>query len=340
LVQLGVKDGIKCFTCIKIASENRGCEHFSVGATASSLSLSLNAPASAAIQLAFLLLKNYNAMKIKYFEGYQGVRLAADVGGNPVNPAVVLLHGGGQTRHSWRRAARELVAADYHVISLDLRGHGESSWAENGDYSFDAYVNDLKIIIAALETAPALVGASLGGIISLLTAAELKSTEVSSVVLVDVVPRMEQSGIDAIRSFMMDNRSGFNSIEEAAETVARYLPHRQKPATHAGLGKNLRYSSDGRLYWHWDPVFLEQHDERNTTLRMEAAAKNFSLPTLLLRGEKSELVTESGVRALTDLIPHAQYREIGSAGHMVAGDNNDAFNEAIIAFISEHARCY
>src|SRR5690606_35789660 len=163
------------------------------------------------------------------------------------------------------------------------------------DYSFDAYANDLKSIIATLETVPALVGASLGGIISLITAAELKSVGVSSVVLVDVVPRMEQSGIDAIRSFMMDNRDGFNCIEEAADTVARYLPHRDKPVDHSGLSKNLRQSGDGRLYWHWDPLFLEQHDEGDVTLRMEAAAKNFALPTLLLKGEKSELVTESGV---------------------------------------------
>ena len=115
-------------------------------------------------------------MKATRLEGSQGIYLTADIGGNPANPAVIFLHGGGQTRHSWKQAASELVAMDYHVISLDLRGHGESDWSPTGDYSLDAHIADLKAVVAMLETPAVLVGASLGGVISLVAAAEFTSS--------------------------------------------------------------------------------------------------------------------------------------------------------------------
>lgn len=268
--------------------------------------------------------------------GYQGTQLSADVGGDSRLPAVILLHGGGQTRYSWGRAARELVQAGYHVIALDLRGHGESDWADDGDYSLNAFVADLQAVIATLEHPPALVGASLGGATALLSVGESVAPLARALVLVDLVPRMATEGIRQIGEFMSGNLDGFASVAEAADAVARYLPHRPRPSSPGGLLKNLRLKEDGRFYWHWDPQFqLNKSRPQPEELfhRLEHAAKQVTIPTLLVRGKQSEMVTAEGVQALLELIPHAEFVDVEGAGHMVAGDKNDAFNSVIERFL-------
>jgi pimeloyl-ACP methyl ester carboxylesterase len=106
------------------------------------------------------------------FVGHGGVRLAADIAGADGCPAVVFLHGGGQTRHAWRKAVCALADAGYRVLTLDLRGHGESEWAPEGDYSMDALCGDLRAVLATLGKPAAVVGASMGGIIALILAGE------------------------------------------------------------------------------------------------------------------------------------------------------------------------
>lgn len=262
--------------------------------------------------------------------------LAADVGGDPAHPAVILMHGGGQTRYSWGRAARELVRMGYHVVSLDLRGHGESDWAPDGNYAMDAFVGDVRAVIATLAQPPALVGASLGGITAMLAIGEAEIPIARALVLVDVVPRIEQSGAEAIINFMQANPEGFLSLDEVADAVARYLPHRPRPRNAEGLKKNLRVGENGRLYWHWDPNFIagiEHFDTAAYLERLDAAAKCISLPTLLVRGKQSEVVSAAGAQSLLELIPHAEYVDVEGAGHMVAGDKNDTFNAAVEDFL-------
>jgi non-heme chloroperoxidase len=271
-----------------------------------------------------------------FLPGYHGLKLAMEVGGDPAAQAVVLLHGGGQTRHSWRKMARDLLAAGYHVLSLDLRGHGDSQWAPDGDYSADAFVGDLQAVIGTLDKRPALVGASLGGATSLLVTGEAHPNAASALVLVDVVPRLEPAGVQRIRDFMATNQHGFASLEDVAAAVSAYNPARPRPATNDGLMKNLRRGADGRLYWHWDPAFQSRRGDRGIeTLRprLDAAAAQVRVPTLLLRGKASEVVSEDGVRHLQDLIPHAETVDIEGAGHMVAGDRNDAFNNSVLDFL-------
>ena len=275
-------------------------------------------------------------MKARQYSGAAGMSLAADVGGDPAHPAIVLMHGGGQTRYSWGKAARELVGMGYYVVSLDLRGHGESGWAADGDYSMDAFVADLRAVIAAMATPPALVGASLGGITAMLAIGEAETPIARALVLVDVVPRIEPAGGAAIVNFMRANPEGFVSLDEAADAVARYLPQRPRPKNTAGLRKNLRLAADGRFYWHWDPRFIvgiERFDSEAFRDRLGAAATAIDLPTLLVRGRESEVVSAAGARSLLELMPHAEYVDVEGAGHMVAGDKNDTFNAAIEDFL-------
>ncbi len=281
-------------------------------------------------------------MKTTTLNGRDGLQLAADIDGDPRNPAVILLHGGGQTRHAWARAFRELVARGYHAISYDARDHGSSQWAADGDYSTDAMVADLRAIIATLPRPPALVGASMGGICSLTAIGESPQPIASALVLVDVAPTIERRGVEQIRRFMTANPQGFETLQDAADAVAAYNPGRPRPKDPSGLMKNLRRGDDGRLYWHWDPRIISASQQEHVAwldayeARMMAASTQVRVPTLLVRGGDSDVVSPAGVRRFRELIPQAETVDIAGAGHMVAGDRNDAFNAAVTGFLDRH----
>lgn len=271
--------------------------------------------------------------------GRDGRAIAADVDGPASGPPVILLHGGGQTRHAWGRAFRRLAEEGYRVLSYDARGHGGSDWDPDGDYSTDALVGDLRAIIDSLDALPMLVGASMGGITALATIGEAEAPVARALVLVDVAPHIEREGVARIRDFMTGRPQGFANIEEVADAVAAYNPSRPRPKDPAGLMKNLRTGDDGRLYWHWDPKIISERFEEHVAYletleaRMTAAARNVRVPTLLVRGGQSDVVSPEGARKLRELIPHARVEDIASAGHMVAGDRNDAFNDVICSFL-------
>jgi pimeloyl-ACP methyl ester carboxylesterase len=275
------------------------------------------------------------------FNGAAGLRLAADVGGDPAGPPVLLLHGGGQTRHSWRTTFGALAARGFHVINLDARGHGDSGWAPDGDYALPALAADLQAVIQTLARPPALVGASMGGATALYLLGQAHAKPLASaLVLVDIVPRLEVAGSQKIGNFMRANPGGFATLEEAADAVAAYNPHRPRPKDPSGLMKNLRRRADGRLYWHWDPKFVEREVAAEPPQFIEslvAACAGVKIPTLLVRGMNSDIVSDAGVADLKRLVPHSEVFDVHGAGHMVAGDSNDAFNDAIMAFLGRAA---
>jgi pimeloyl-ACP methyl ester carboxylesterase len=275
------------------------------------------------------------------------VTLAADAFGDPEDPAVVLLHGGGQTRHSWHGTAARLASRRWYAVAVDLRGHGDSDWSPDGIYTAERFAADAAAIAGAMPSRPALVGASLGGISSLLALAEDGSIA-TGLVLVDVAPRVQADGVRRIRRFMASGLAGFDGLQEAADAIAAYNPHRPRPTDLSGLRRNLRQQPDGRWYWHWDARLMEPIEPPGQTgldgvpaqryaseERLSEAARRITVPTLLVRGGASDLLTQDGVDHLLGLIPHARAVDVGGAGHMVAGDRNDPFNEAIIEFLDE-----
>ena len=272
-----------------------------------------------------------------------GVELVADVFGEEGAPPVVLLHGGGQTRHAWGSAATAFAAAGRRAYSIDLRGHGHSDWSPDGIYGIGRFAADVEAVATALDTRPALVGASLGGLASLVAIGESERPIASALVLVDVAPRVEREGGRKIRDFMRSGMRGFDSLEQAADSISTFLPHRPRPKNLSGLEKNLRRRGDGRWYWHWDPRFIANQDGvdgQEGLVRHDhlcEAARHVTVPTLLVRGRMSDIVSDESVRELQELIPHAEVVNVAGAGHMVAGDENDAFNEAVIEFIERVA---
>ena len=274
------------------------------------------------------------APEIARFVTGSGVTLAGEVWGDPQAPPVVLLHGGGQTRHSWRGTAAALAQRNWHILALDQRGHGESDWVADGDYQFDHYVQDFLDVAATLTVPPVLVGASLGGLVGLLSQGERRGELLRALILVDIVPRIEPRGEGQVRHFMAGNPEGFASVEQAADAVARYLPHRPRPQDVSGLKRNLRRRGD-RYYWHWDSRMMRSFAGGDSIReRLESAAGNLGVPTLLIRGEISDVVSPQGAREFLRTAPHAEFVEVPGAGHMVAGDSNDIFTSAVVDFLS------
>jgi pimeloyl-ACP methyl ester carboxylesterase len=275
--------------------------------------------------------------------GRDANRLAADGAGDPADPPVLLLHGGGQTRHSWGTTLNALASRGWYAYAIDLRGHGDSEWAADGDYTLDAFAGDVVAVARALPQPPALVGASLGGIASLAAIGDRPDEHIArALVLVDVAPRIEEDGRNRIGAFMAEHMDeGFASLEEVADAIQQYNPHRPRPSDLRGLSKNLRQRDNGRWYWHWDPAFISGRlggaDETRSSLvdpvRLRAAARAINVPTLLVRGRVSDLLSEEGAQELLQLVPHAKLVDVAGAGHMVAGDRNDLFNDAVVAFL-------
>lgn len=268
-----------------------------------------------------------------------GINLVGDIAGPRNGPAVVLLHGGGQTRHSWAGAMKRLVASGYFVVNYDARGHGDSDWSPIGDYSIPALASDLRAVLSTIQRPVALVGASMGGMTSFFAIGSSERPIAKALVMVDIVLRPAAEGAEKIHRFMTSHRNGFRNLAEAADAVAAYNPERPRPSDPNGLRKNLRLREDGRLYWHWDPRLLEvspSSEPPSFTDALESVSSHVTLPTLLVRGQRSDIVDDEGVAEMLALVPQTEVFDVVGAGHMVAGDRNDVFNEGVISFLSRH----
>lgn len=271
------------------------------------------------------------------FVGADGVRLIGDVAGPPGAPLVVLLHGGGQTRHSWSGAMSALLRRGYRVINYDARGHGDSDWSSDGAYDLTDRVNDLRTVLGDTRSGFALVGASLGGATALLALSEGLCAEAT--VLVDIVPEAEPAGIERIVDFMRGTVGGFATLDEAAAAVAAYNPERPPPDDPSGLMRNLQRGADGRLHWHWDPRIVTEGPASHRA-RLQQAALAVSTrsprPLLVVRGLHSDVVSDAGLDQFRRTVPWLDVFDVPGAGHMVAGDRNDVFSAGVIAFLQRH----
>jgi pimeloyl-ACP methyl ester carboxylesterase len=238
-------------------------------------------------------------------------------------PAVLCLHGGGQTAYMYEELGARL-ADRYHVLAPDLPDHGDSDPAESSDR------HGLAATLPALLThfgfdRFALVGASLGGIVSITYAAR-HPNRVAAIALIDVGHRLEDEGVRKIIEFMSAHES-FGSLEEAATEVAKYLPHRKEVRSER-LRRNLRQRDDGR--WEWKHGYgrrLRQQGERHeghwrqVVEGLDADAAALRCPVLVLRGSASDVLSQQGAEDVTALIPDARMAVVANAGHLAAGDN-------------------
>jgi pimeloyl-ACP methyl ester carboxylesterase len=197
----------------------------------------------------------------------------------------------------------------------------------------ETFADDLLDVLDALGRPAALVGASLGGVSALLAASE-SPKRVRALVLVDIVPRFAAAGVERIRSFMLANPDGFETLDAAMDAVRVYNPHRPPPRDPRGLLRSLR-ERDGRLYWHWDPAIIGAAPDAALAIRLSErlGAIPRAVPLLLVAGAESDVVDPEALRGFARQAPRAETVLVAQAGHMVAGDRNDAFGEAIADFL-------
>ncbi len=259
--------------------------------------------------------------------------LVGEMDGSGTGPLVVLLHGGGQTRHAWTETAARLVGEGFDVARYDARGHGDSDWAPSRDYRMATHAHDLIGVLGALDRPAALVGASMGGVAALIATATAPNL-VRALVLVDIVPRFAPAGVERIRTFMTAHPDGYATLEEAAAAVRAYNPNRPPPKSPQGLLRSLR-ERDGRLHWHWDPAVIGAPPDETLAdmLSERLAALPPTLPLLLVAGAQSDVVDLEAIATFRHQAPQAETIAVARAGHMVAGDRNDAFGDAIIGFL-------
>ena len=240
-------------------------------------------------------------------------------------PAVLCLHGGGQTAYMFEDLGAAL-AGRYHVLAIDLPHHGDSDPLD--EHGPRAYSETLPPLLEAfgLET-PVLVGASMGGMTSIFLGASHPEL-VRAIVLIDVGHQLEEEGVEKIIAFLSAHES-FGSLEEAADAIAEYLPFRHKPPDPQRLTRNMRQRADGR--WEWKHGIHRRVQGQKGVARLrnwreiiagvEDAARDIRCPALVLRGSQSDVLSDEGAEAVTALIPDARLEVIEKAGHLAAGDN-------------------
>jgi pimeloyl-ACP methyl ester carboxylesterase len=254
-------------------------------------------------------------------------------------PAVLCLHGGGQTAYMFEDLGATL-AGRYHVLAIDLPHHGDSDPLD--EHGPRAYSKTLPPVLEAfgLET-PVLLGASMGGLTAIFFGASHPEL-VRAIALIDVGHQLEEEGVQRIIAFMSAHES-FGSLEEAADVIAEYLPFRHKPPDPRRLTRNMRQRADGRWEWkHGIPQRVQGPEGaarlrnwRDTIAGVEDAARSLRCPVLVLRGSKSDVLSDEGAEAVTDLIPEARLEVIERAGHLVAGDNPRSTVALISSFLDE-----
>lgn len=234
-------------------------------------------------------------MPVSQFKGFAGVTLRGEVRGDPDDPLVLLVHGGGQTRAIWSDAASALVRAGRQVMAIDLRGHGQSEWPEDGRYEFGAYVEDLRAILAQLPSRPVVVGASLGGWVAAVALGEDGGHLASGLILADAPPDLDLSNI----------RQAAGALRAASETARG----------------------------DYDPRMLDRFDLDEALTRFQSAAPGLRMPVLFVRGALSDITDAASAGRMVEQIPGAEYAEIGDAGHLVASDRSDLFSATLLDFL-------
>jgi pimeloyl-ACP methyl ester carboxylesterase len=280
---------------------------------------------------------NARASRHGTLPGAAGNRIAWEAfdGGAPLS--VVLSHGGGQTRHAWRRAALRLQDLGVACLTFDKRGHGESDWSAAGEYGLHDFKADFDRILAHWNRPCVLVGASLGGIVSLMSAADAPPC-VRGLVMVDTAPELNPAELARLVEFLGgDGALGFESPDAAARHVRRYFPEREVSAEAVASG--LAQSADRRWHWRWD-VRVVLGSRNSIALpheaELHACARAVRVPFLLIRAGRSRLVTDAAVGRLRECAPQLEVLGLEDADHIVGGADAARVADLIGPFL---ARC-
>ncbi len=239
--------------------------------------------------------------------------------GEEGRPCFVFLHGGSQNAWTWDTVCQNL-ASDHHCFALDLRGHGDSEWSSDRDYSLQGFVEDLAAFLTLVPPMPVLVGMSLGGLTSIAYAIR-SSQDLSGLVCVDVGPDVNVEAAQPIRDFV---KVGFSlsQFDEFVEAASKFNKRRHKELLAFSMRRNLRRLANGDLTWKTDPQMREAVDDVvKQTPQIQKTIGAISCPVLVARGEHSEILSEEQAAAFAGAVPNGQWLTIPNAGHSIQGDN-------------------
>lgn len=248
--------------------------------------------------------------------------------GDPVNPTILMLHGGSQQAHSWDFVSLPL-SEQYHVVALDQRGHGDSDWAPDGDYSLEAHQGDIDgFVQAQLPEKFHLIGHSMGGRNSYVWASR-HPERLKSLVIVDTGPEAAPRGRNRIQQFR-ELPDEMDTLDEFAQRVQDYTG-RSREQTLGALKYSIRQRADGKWTWKYDKL-LRTPGQRSLTWSSEQlweCVARITCPTLVVRGGDSDIFAEATMLRMQEVIPNCTTVTVPRAGHLVAGDNPVDFLVAV-----------
>ena len=269
---------------------------------------------------------NANGMRFHYLEW-----------GDPSGPPLMLLHGFAQTCHSWDFVALSLCDR-YRVIVLDQRGHGDSDWAPDGDYTPETQQKDIAAIVGELGLGQfKLMGLSMGGRNSFTYTAN-NPEQVKALVIVDAGPENQRAGTTNIRSFVTQEDE-LDSVEDFVNRVLKFNPRRSAEQVRGSLLHNLKQLPSGKWTWKYDKI-LRSPDRRmggdpEMTKRLWGYIESLQCPTMVVRGENSDVIALGTANEMHERIPNVRLVTVEKAGHLVMGDNPSGFLAAVNGFFSD-----
>ncbi|MBI51067.1 MAG: hypothetical protein CL781_07045 [Chloroflexi bacterium] len=266
-----------------------------------------------------------NGLKLHYLEW-----------GDPSNPTMLLLHGFAQQCHSWDFVA--LAFADrYRIIALDQRGHGDSDWASDGDYSPETQQKDIEAFVNSLGIQRfVLMGLSMGGRNSFTYAAN-NPDRVEALIIVDAGPENVRTGTQNIRNFV-EQEDELDSIDAFVDRVIKYNPRRDPIQIRGSIVNNLRELPNGKWTWKYDKILrspgrMAGTQDPDMTNRLWNYVESLQCPTLVVRGDKSDIIATNTADEMANRIPNGKVAIVENAGHLVMGDNPSGFESAVTQFI-------
>ena len=249
---------------------------------------------------------------------------------------MLLLHGFAQQCHSWDFVA--LAFADrYRIIALDQRGHGDSDWASDGDYSPETQQKDIEAFVNSLGIQRfVLMGLSMGGRNSFTYAAN-NPDRVEALIIVDAGPENVRTGTQNIRNFV-EQEDELDSIDAFVDRVIKYNPRRDPIQIRGSIVNNLRELPNGKWTWKYDKILrspgrMGGTQDPDMTNRLWNYVESLQCPTLVVRGDKSDIIATNTADEMANRIPNGKVAIVENAGHLVMGDNPSGFESAVTQFI-------
>jgi len=256
--------------------------------------------------------------------------------GGDAKVSAVALHGFALNCHSFDEVAPAL-SDRLHWYALDQRGHGHSDRAsELADYSRDHMAEDIRQFVENQDLdRPVVLGHSMGGMNAMTFAAQHPDL-LRALVLIDVGPGVSVDGVQQVRQFVAGPYE-LDSLEAWVEMTHQYYPFRSKERIRKRLEVSLRETQEGKMAKMFDERF-RQADFRGVAdarTGIWETARALTVPTLLLHGEKSPVLKREQAEEFADQVLVVRLVTIPEAGHSVAGDQPEAFVEAVRDFLDD-----